>query len=249
MVAAATIRRISSVLIFLTLWFLVVQAIPFFTQIPSPTKVFMALFTIQPLTLLGEIGRSYFRVLAGFIIGLLVGFPVGVLIGYSRIMNWLLFPIVEVVRPVPPIAWIPLSVLFFVHIESQIIFLTFYGAFFPIVLNTIGGISEVDIRLPRAAMSFGVSKSQLLWKVILPAAMPQIFTGMKLAIGITWLMVVAAEMIASKGGLGYFTWYNYTLMNYPMVIVGMGTIGVCGALSSLGIDMIGRRFMKWREIF
>ena len=113
----------------------------------------------------------------------------------------------------------------------------------------MGGIAEVDIRFPRAAMSFGVSRVQLLYRVILPAAMPQIFTGMKVAIGITWLMVVAAEMIASKGGLGYLTWYNHTVMNYPQVIVGMGVIGICGALSSVAIDMVGKRVMKWREIF
>ena len=123
------------------------------------------------------------------------------------------------------------------------------GLNLPIVYNTMGGISEVDIRLPRAAMSFGVSKFGMLWKVILPAAMPQIFTGMKVAIGITWLMVVAAEMIASKGGLGYWVWYHHTVMEYPMVILGMGIIGLCGALCSVGIDLIGNRMMKWRNIF
>ncbi len=243
------VRRICSVLIFLALWTIVVQFIPNFHQIPPPEQVFMAIFKIK-LSVFGmEIVRSLYRVLSGFFLGILVGFPIGVAIGYSRIFNSLLFPAVEMVRPIPPIAWIPLSVLFFVNIESQIIFLTFYGAFFPTVYNTVGGISGVDIRLPRAAMSFGVNKTQLLFRVILPAASPQIFAGLKIAIGITWLMVVAAEMIASKGGLGYLIWYNHTVMNYPFVFVGMGTIGVVGALCSVGVDRMGKRFTKWLDIF
>ena len=243
------VRRICSVIIFLALWTIVVQFIPNFHQIPPPEQVFLAIFKIK-LSVFGmEIVRSLYRVLSGFFLGILVGFPIGVAIGYSRIFNSLLFPAVEMVRPIPPIAWIPLSVLFFVNIESQIIFLTFYGAFFPTVYNTVGGISGVDIRLPRAAMSFGVNKTQLLFRVILPAASPQIFAGLKIAIGITWLMVVAAEMIASKGGLGYLIWYNHTVMNYPFVFVGMGTIGVIGALCSVGVDRVGKRFTKWLDIF
>ena len=242
-------RQFLSILIFLTLWALLVHLVPYCHQIPGPLSVIRAFLEIDPVQIGGEILRSSFRVFVGFCLGMLIGFPVGVMIGYSRILNWLLFPAFEMVRPVPPIAWIPLSVLFFVEVESQIVFLTFYGAFFPIVYNTISGISAVDIRLPRAAISFGVNRLQLLWKVIIPAAMPQIFTGMKVAIGITWLLVVAAEMMANKGGLGYLTWYNHTVMNYPMVIVGMLVIGICGSLSSVAVDLIGRRVMKWQNIF
>lgn len=248
-VSWATFRRIMSVVLFLLVWTIIVHIIGYFHQIPTPQAVFMALFKLKLGVIFVEILRSFLRVMAGFLLGLLIGFPIGVVIGYSRIANCLLFPAVELVRPIPPIAWIPLSVLFFINIESQIVFLTFYGAFFPIVYNTMGGISEVDIRLPRAAMSFGMTRTKMLWKVVLPAAMPQIFTGLKVAMGITWLMVVAAEMIASKGGLGYWVWYHHTVMEYPMVILGMGIIGLCGALCSLGIDLVGNHFMKWRSIF
>lgn len=245
----ATLRKISSVLMFLIAWEILVGFIPHFQQIPGPRRVFMALFDVSPVLFFWEVLRSFLRVLSGFVIGSLIGFPLGVAIGYSKRFNNLLFPAVEIFRPIPPIAWIPLSVLFFVHIESQIVFLTFYGAFFPIIYNTVSGISNVDIQLPRAGMSFGVNKVQLLFRVILPAASPQIFAGLKIAVGITWLMVVAAEMIASKGGLGYLTWYNHTVMNYPMVFIGMGTIGVVGALCSLGVDRMGKRFTKWMDIF
>lgn len=244
-----SIRRIFSIVLFILVWTIIVHSAPNFQQIPSPLAVLGALLQIDPVFLITETARSIMRVMSGFFIGLLIGFPLGVAIGYMRIAGYLLFPAIEMIRPIPPIAWIPLTVLFFVNVESQIIFLTFYGAFFPIVYNTMGGISEVDIRLPRAAMSFGVDKKGMLWKVILPAAMPQIFTGMKVAIGITWLMVVAAEMIASHGGLGYYVWYHHTIMEYPRVILGMAIIGLSGAVSSLIVDMIGSYFMKWRNIF
>lgn len=243
------VRKIMSLILFILLWMFIVQFTGFFHQLPSPKAVFLALFELKVGNVLLEILRSFYRVLAGFVLGNLIGLPVGVAIGYSRVANGLLFPAFEMIRPIPPMAWIPLSVLFFINIESQIIFLTFYGAFFPIVYNTMGGISEVDIRLPRAAMSLGVSKKSMLWKIILPAAMPQIFTGLKVAIGITWILVVAAEMIASKGGLGYWVWYHHIVMDYPMVILGMGLIGLSGAICSIGIGFVGDYFMKWRRIF
>lgn len=245
---ASRLRQVLSLVLFLLVWTVFLQLTPGFAQVPSPYKVFMALFTLK-FSIFHDISLSFFRIGVGFILGILIGLPFGILIGYSRIFNNLLFPAVELIRPIPPIAWIPLAVLFFVNTEARVIYLTFYGAFFPIVYNTLGGISSVDIRYVRAAISFGVNKRQLLLKVILPSAMPQIFAGLKIAIAITWLMVVASEMIVARGGLGYMVWYNHTVMNYPMVILGMGIIGACGALCSVAIDFIGKRFMRWREIF
>ena len=89
----------------------------------------------------------------------------------------------------------------------------------------------------------------MLWKVILPAAMPQIFTGMKLAMGITWILVVAAEMMSNNGGMGYYVWYNHTVMDYPHVVLGMGIIGLCGAICSIGISWVGNYFTRWQRIF
>ncbi|UCH19823.1 MAG: ABC transporter permease [Deltaproteobacteria bacterium] len=243
------LRQIMSFVLFIGLWSIIVVAVDYFHQIPTPKAVFLALFELPITVVLINILKSFFRVLAGFFLGIVIGFPIGVAIGYSRVLKNLIFPAFEMIRPIPPIAWIPLTVLFFVHIESQIIFLTFYGAFFPIVYNTMGGIAEVDIRLPRAAMSFGLERKLMLWKVILPAAMPQIFTGMRLAMGITWILVVAAEMMANKGGMGYYVWYNHTVMDYPHVVLGMGIIGLCGAICSIGINFVGNYFTRWRRIF
>lgn len=245
----SVLRKILSLVLFILFWTMLVQLIGYFQLIPTPKAVFLAIFDLPVAVVLNNIGLSFFRVLAGFFLGLLIGYPVGVAIGYSRIINHLIFPAFEVVRPIPPIAWIPMTVLFFIHFESQAIFLTFYGAFFPIVYNTMGGISEVDIRLPRAAMSFGVGKRLMLWKVIMPAAMPQVFTGMKLAMGITWILVVAAEMLSNKGGMGYYVWYNHTVMDYPHVVLAMGIIGLCGATCSLGVGAVGNYFTRWKRIF
>lgn len=242
-------RKIMSFVIFLVIWSLIVVAVDYFHQIPTPKAVFLAFFEIPFGVVLLNMAKSFARVLAGFFLGILLGFPIGVAIGYSRVIKCLIFPAFEMIRPIPPIAWIPMSVLFFIHVESQIIFLTFYGAFFPVVYNTMGGISEVDIRLPRSAMSFGLDRKRMLWKVILPAAMPQIFTGMKLAMGITWILVVAAEMMANNGGMGYYVWYNHTMMDYPHVMLGMGIIGLCGALCSIGIGAVGNYFTRWQRIF
>lgn len=241
------VRKILSMVIFILFWTILVQFIDYFHQIPTPKAVFLAIFELPVPVVLKNIGISFFRVLGGFFVGVLIGFPVGVAIGYSRILNHLIFPSFEMVRPIPPIAWIPLTVLFFINFESQAIFLTFYGAFFPIVYNTMGGISEVDICLPRAAMSFGVGKKLMLWKVILPAAMPQVFTGMKLAMGITWILVVAAEMMSNKGGMGYYVWYNHAVMDYPHVVLAMGIIGLCGAICSVGVGVVGNYFTRWQR--
>ena len=242
-------RQIMSFVLFLGLWSIIVVLVDYFHQIPTPKAVFLALFELPVNVVLINMLKSFIRVLAGFFLGIIIGFPIGVAIGYSKVMKNIIFPVFEMIRPIPPIAWIPMSVLFFVYIESQIIFLTFYGAFFPIVYNTMGGIAEVDIRLPRAAMSFGLDRKQMLWKVILPAAMPQIFTGMRLAMGITWILVVAAEMMANKGGMGYYVWYNHTMMDYPHVVLGMGIIGLCGAICSIGINWVGNYFTRWQRIF
>jgi len=237
-----------SFLILLGLWQLAVS-LPTTRRIPGPPAVLEAIRTID-LALYGlEAGRSLLRVLAGFVIAAAVGVPLGIMIGYSRWIRDLAFPAIEFLRPIPPIAWIPLSVLFFTRIESQIVFLTCYGAFFPIVYNTVGGVAGVDPAFVRAARSLGASSRQVFCRIVFPAALPSIFTGLTIAMGVTWLMVIAAEMIASRGGLGYLTWEAYATLNYPLIFVGMGMIGIVGSLSSVAIRLLGRRLMRWQRRF
>lgn len=240
------IFQATSLLLLLLAWQCLVY-LPFLSQLPGPASVAKAALDVNLMPFLNDALRSMYRVAAGFGIAAAIGIPLGIAIGHWRLVHHVLFPIVEILRPIPPIAWIPLSVLFFVAIESQIIFLTCYGAFFPIVYNTIAGVSAIDLRLIRAARSLGASEWDIFRRIVLPGTMPQIFTGLSIAVGITWLMVVAAEMIAARGGLGYVTWEAYTTLNYPMIFVGMASIGVLGALTSTFLRWLDRRIMPWRK--
>jgi NitT/TauT family transport system permease protein len=236
--------QVSSVVIFLIVWELfgrVPRAIP----IPTPDQSLRAALSLDPLSFLYDCVLSFYRVGLGFLIAAIIGIPLGAIIGYSRLARGLLFPAVEVFRPVPPIAWIPLALLFFPGIEGMIVFLTFYGAFFPIVYNTIAGISEIPTMYIRAARSLGASPWTLFWRIMVPAMLPSIFTGLHVAIGIAWLMVVAGEMVATTGGVGALTWEAYQTTHYPLIFVGMAAIGVLGFLSSQLIRFIARLVIRW----
>lgn len=243
-----TLLQATSFAILLGVWLLLVS-LPGLEKVPGPAGVLRSALGMSIGPFLAEAGRSVFRVMAGFVLGAALGIPLGIAIGCWRPVRYLAYPLVEALRPIPPIAWIPLSVLFFVHVESQIIFLTFYGAFFPITYNTIAGVAGIDRRLIRAAKSLGASEWRVFRYIVLPGTLPHIFTGLSVAVGITWLMVIAAEMIASRGGLGYVTWEAYTTFNYPMIFVGMTAIGILGALSSALLRWVNRRVMPWRSRF
>src|SRR5262245_17664070 len=201
-----------SFLLLVLLW-LGLVSLPGLEKVPGPASVLRAALELSPGPFLTEAGRSLVRVGAGFVIAAVVGIPLGLAIGCWRPVRYLAFPPVEALRPIPPLAWIPLSILFFVSVEAQIIFLTFYGAVFPITYNTIAGVGGIDTRLIRAARSLGASQWHVFRFIVMPGTMPHIFTGLSVAIGITWLMVIAAEMIAARGGLGYLTWEAYTTFN------------------------------------
>ena len=152
---------------------------------------------------------------------------------------------IEVLRPVPPIAWIPLAILFFPTAESMVVFLTFLGAFFPIIYNTISGFWSIKPMYLRSGKSLGASEWRLFWHVILPGMLPVVFAGLQIAVGISWLMVVAGEMMAAKGGIGALTWEAYQTGRYPLIFVGMAIIGVLGSLSSFIIKKIGNGICRW----
>ena len=190
---------------------------------------------------------STWRVGLGFVIAGLVAIPLGVAVGYSQLVRDLVFPPVELFRPIPPIAWIPLAILFFPGVEWMIIFLTFYGAFFPIIYNTIAGVSGIRSNYIRAAKSLGASEWTVFWQIVLPAALPTIFTGLHIAISVAWLMVVAGEMIANRGGIGAMTWQAYQTTQYPLIFVGMAAIGVLGYLSSLAVRLVSLIVVRWES--
>jgi NitT/TauT family transport system permease protein len=239
-----TLIQSSSIVIFLMLW-AIVSTLPWAIEIPSPLDVVVAAVGLEPSIFLRDLYLSFLRVAIGFAIAAAVGIPLGIIIGYSKLVRNLVFPSIEILRPIPPIAWIPLAILFFPEMEWMIIFLTFYGAFFPIVYNTITGCASVPVAYLRAAKSLGASKWTMFWEITLPAMLPSIFTGLHVAVGISWLMVVAGEMMATKGGVGALTWEAYQSTRYALIFVGMAAIGVLGWLSSVGIRMVSHKIIKW----
>ena len=217
-----------------------------FTNIPTPAEVLRKLLEVNhsPRYAL-NIWISVRRILAGFGIAVLLGVPLGLAIGRYRFVRDLLLPACEVLRPIPAIAWVPMSIMLWPNNEASIVFITFLGSFFPILLNTIHGVRSLDQVLVRAGHCLGASERQLFWHVILPGALPQIFTGLAVGMGVAWVSLIAAEMISGQFGVGYFTWEAYSLVSYAEIALGMITIGVLGLACSGAIRGLGRLAMPW----
>lgn len=249
---AGVARRILSLVIFFALWHLFTSVIrvPFLSRAPSVVATVKEGIKYLPTTVyFTNFAFTLARIFLGFILGVAVGIPIGVMMGWRKKFRWLTFPLFELLRPIPIIAWIPLSVVMFPHTEHSVLWLIFLGAFFPIALNSYYGVTTIPAEQLRAAQSLGTKGKDILYKVVLPAASPAIYTGMTISVGLTWVVVVAAEMLAGGFGLGYMTWEAYILTAYPRIIVGMFSIGAAGWLSSVIIRKIADRAMPWRKIF
>jgi len=217
-----------------------------FTNVPTPAEVLQKVVEVnQSGKFMLNIGISVRRILIGFSIAVVLGSLLGLLIGRYRVMRDLLFPICEVLRPIPAIAWVPMAIMLWPTNEVSIVFITFLGSFFPILINTIHGVHSIDPVLIRAARSLGANEFRLFSNVILPGAMPHIFTGFSVGMGVAWVSLIAAEMISGQFGVGYFTWEAYSLVSYPEIGLGMITIGVLGLACSGAIQIIGRLLMPW----
>jgi sulfonate transport system permease protein len=241
-------QGLAGIAVFLALWQLGrVLRLPMLRHVPSPLDVFLELARVVQ-------SRQYWlswyvsgqRVFLGYAIGVLLGVPLGLAMGMSRSFHGVSFPLVEVLRPIPPLAWVPLSILFWPTMEQTIVSIIFLGAFFTVVLNVIGGVEAIDVSYRRAALSMGARPWHLFWRIVLPATAPSIFTGMAVGMGLTWEIVVAAEMIASiQAGLGFMMWQAYVGGKIALIIVSMASIGLAGLISSTLIWMLGRRLTPW----
>ena len=217
-----------------------------FQNVPTPSDVFReALHVAGSNTFAANIGNSLRRIFLGFAVAVVTGVALGLLIGRYRIVNQLLMPAIEVLRPVPAIAWVPMSIMLWPTTESSIVFITFIGAFYPILLNTVDGVESLDGVLLRAGRCLGAREAQLFWHVILPGVLPNIFTGLAVGMGVAWVSLIAAEMISGQYGVGYYTWEAYSLVNYPAIVLGMVTIGALGLLCSGVIRLVGQVSMPW----
>lgn len=243
-------RGVSAIVAFFALWDLLVRfELAGFGQIPSPGEVLATFVTVYlpSADYWYSWWASFERVLYGFVLAQLIGIPLGLLLGTRRVLNNLVYPVVELLRPIPPLAWVPLSILFWPTTELSIIFITFIGAFFIIVINVHDAIRGVKKEHLWLAMSLGASSGQIFRRVILPSVVPSIAVGMSLGIAVTWNVVIAAEMIASDSGLGRLTWEGYVSSTGPVVVIGMISIGIAGYLSTLIVDRVERRMMPWKN--
>ena len=246
--SGAVWQGLAGIALFLALWQLgSVLRVPMLRHVPSPLDVLVQLAAVVQ-------GRQYWmswyvsgqRVFLGYAIGVGLGVPLGLAMGMNRIFHGVSFPLLEVLRPIPPLAWVPLSILFWPTMEQTIVSIIFLGAFFTVVLNVLGGVEAIDVTYRRAALSMGARPWHLFWRIVLPATAPSILTGMAVGMGLTWEIVVAAEMIASiQAGLGFMMWQAYVGGNIELIIVSMASIGLAGLLSSTAIWVLGRRLTPW----
>jgi len=217
-----------------------------FDNIPAPSIVFAHAVAVVPSAdFLNDVVVSCERVFLGFMLAALAAVPTGLVIGRYPIAHELIFPLCEILRPVPAIAWVPISIMLWPTDFQSIVFITFLGAFFPILLNTLLGMRRVDPVLVLAARSLGAGEGAIFREVYLPGAMPAIFTGLAVGMGVGWVSVIAAEMISGQSGIGYFTWAAYSLIQYPDIVLGMVAIGLLGLVSSAAIRGLGRLAMPW----
>lgn len=244
--------RTASVLVGLGLWhWAATVKLDFyinFANVPTPLAVAAALWRhVHEAKFYLHIGISMERIAIGYAIAAIAGIFLGLIMGRSRLVRDLLTPYIELLRPIPAVAWIPLAILMWPTEESSIIYIIFLGALFPIVLNTIHGVDQTPEVLVRAAQSLGAGRVQIFWHVVLPAALPSIAAGLSVSMGVAWFSLLAGEIISGQYGIGYFTWNAYSLIEYPDIVVGMLLIGVLGTLSTYGVKLATRPLLAWQR--
>jgi NitT/TauT family transport system permease protein len=254
-------RGVVGILVAVLLWEVATQlddwvgvAVPFLAKLPAPSAVVADVGEL--VTTAGywsSWSLSLQRVALGFGCALALGGGIGLLMASRPLFRQTFFPVLETLRPIPPLAWVPLAIIFWPTAELSIAFVTFLGAFFPIVLNTVGGSDQIDRRYLLAARSMGANRRVIFRRVILPATLPSLVTGAAVGMGITWEVVVAAELISGggqssgDGGLGFLVWNAYQGGDLPRVIVAMVSLGVAGYLGSTLVRWLGYRLMPWKK--
>ena len=198
-------------------------------------------------TWLANVLNSFARVAQGYLLAIVVAVPTGVLIGWSGLVSRLVDPTIQSLRPIPITAWLPFSIALFGIRDFGAIFLIALGAFYPIVVNATHGAKDVNPNLIRAASMMGASRTQMLFRVVFPSALPAIFTGMRIGLGIAWTAVIVAEMVAVKSGLGYVLWDAYYVGRMDVVIADMVSIGLLGFLTDRLIVAVEQHVLRWKR--
>ncbi len=227
---------------------------PLFKKIPGPVAVASEWFSHHPVYGLSIYTHLYYvhiwascrRIIEAFALATILGVPLGLFMGWKKVFKDYTFPLFEMLRPIPMLAWVPLAILMFPGYETSVIYVTFLGAFFATTLNTMLGVESIDEVYFRAVRCLGAKPRHIFWHVVLPGALPFIFTGLQISMGYSWFCLVAGEMIAGRYGLGYLIWNAYMMMQQPVLIIAMITLGFLGWASSALVRMVGRRLMQWQ---
>ncbi len=248
------LRRVLALVLFFGGWqFLSAINFDFFINfqlIPSPVEVLKAtvdFITSDPWV---HFRSSIQRVLIGYAVASVLGVILGVLVGWFEVVEDLVLPPLELLRPIPAVAWIPLAILMFPNAESGMVYITFIGAFFPVLISTIRGVESTlsDTVLIRVGQCLGANPWHIFKDIVVPGSMPSIASGLTIGMGNAWFCLVTAEILAGRYGVGYITWESYVTSNYPPIVMGMLLIGLMGALSSWAVGRATSALMPWRVI-
>jgi NitT/TauT family transport system permease protein len=242
--------------LFLGFWYLAVEIwkLPRFSEMPGLTTVVTEWLSRDPTYGLSIYTSEYYehiwvsvrRVTIAFTLATAAGIPLGLFLGWSQTVKEYVFPVFELLRPIPPLAWVPLAIIMFAGSETPVIFLTFLASFYATTLNTMLGAESIDESYIRAAYCLGAKRWQVFGHVIVPGALPFIFTGLQISVGVAWFSLVAGEMVSGQYGLGYVINTSYTMVRYPTIVIGMVTLGIVGYVTSAGVRLLGDYMMQWR---
>ena len=235
--------------VLLAVWGLLAKNISSFPG-PSDTLASLVDKLSDPLYVNSENDKGIFwqllnslaRVFGGFFLAVLVGVPLGIAVGMSKYVHWMLNPFIQILKPVSPLAWLPLALLVFKEINATAILVIFITSIWPIIANTALGVKSVSEDYLNVAKVLNFNALEKVFKIILPVAIPYIFTGMRLSLGIGWLVIVAAEMLTGGIGIGFWIWDEYNNLNYTSIIVGIVIVGVVGFILDLIMGVIANKF-------
>ena len=226
-----------------------------FYKIPGPVEVVTEWLNKDPIWGTSLFTQDYYiniwvscrRILIAFPIATGLGVPLGLFMGWSKKFKDYTFPILETLRPIPILAWVPLAIVMFAGFETPIIYLATLASFFVTALNTMLGVESIDESYFRAAGCLGSKKHHVFFNVVVPGALPFIFTGLQISIGVAWFSLVAAEMISGDFGLGYMIMDSFMVNKYTTMVMAMLTLGFVGWITSAMVRAAGNRMMQWRE--
>lgn len=243
------LEEILPILILLLIWFFVTEREDYNSLLfPKLSQVFETAFEkVKDGSLLLAVGISLKRVVSGYIIAAILGIGLGIIIGLSEHVYRMTDLLIHIIKPIPPIAWIPLTILWMGIGEESKVFLIFLGGFFAILLNTLDGIRYTDKKLLEVAKVMETPKIKYIFQLIIPAALPSIFTGLRVAMGTCWTCVVAAELVASSSGVGYMISNARNFGQLDVVIVGMISVGIVGKIMDVILKRIERRVLVWNS--